>query len=167
MSTFITVNTYSHSVTYITDKMLKSVKDIIKLSGLNPEKMVNQWTVLERGVKAWLTSEDLEQVHLEVYNPTTDALIGRWDFTVYYGYSGDGEFWVDTDAIKYHIQKSGQWPSRCEYRIVLKLKPGRPDVDGWSNASLRSTDGFVKQSIGTTINGSGLTTNATYWRRVS
>lgn len=167
MSTFVSVNTYTHSVTYITDKMLKSLKDIIRLSGLSPEKLTSEWAVLDLGFKTWLRTQDLEQVHLEVYNPKTNALIGRWDFEVHYGFSGDGEFWVDTEAIKYHIIKAGQLPSTCEYRIVLTTKLGRPNVEGWSTASLRPTDGFVKQSIGTTINGSGLTTSTGYWRRVS
>jgi Bacterial HORMA domain 2 len=164
MSTFVQVNTYTHSVTYVTDKMLKSLKDIIVLSGLSPEKLTDQWTALDRGIRAWLDSEDLEQVHLEVYNSRTDKLI---DFEVFYGFSGDGAFWVDTDAIKYHILKAGQWPSSCEYRIVLTTKPGRPDVEGWSKTTLRSTDGFVKQSIGTTIDGSGLSTGTGYWRKAS
>jgi Bacterial HORMA domain 2 len=165
MSTFVTVNTYTHSVTYVTDKMLKSLKDIIRLSGLSPEKLTNEWEVLTRGIKAWLNTEHLQELHLEVYNPRTDALIGRWDFQIHYGFTGDGAFWVDTDVIKYHIIKAGQWPSSCEYRIIVTNKPGRPDVEGWSKATLRSTDGFVRQSIGTGIDGSGLSAGIGYWRK--
>lgn len=165
MSTSVTVNTYTHSVTYVTDKMLKSLKDIIRLSGLSPEKLTRDWGVLTRGISTWLSTEHLQQVHLEVYDPKTDKLIGRWDFEIYYGFAGDGAFWVDTDLIKYHILKSGNWPGSCEYRIVVTNKPGRPDVDGWSKATLRSTDGFVKQSIGTGIDGSGLSTGMSYWRQ--
>ncbi len=167
MSTFVVVNTYTHSVTYVTDKMLNSIKNIIRLSGLNPAKLTSEWVGLERGIKRWLETEYLQEIHLEVYNPVTSALIGRWDFEIFYGFTGDGAFWVDTDAIKYHILKAGVWPSTCEYRIVVTNKPGRPDVAGWGPATLRSTDGFVKQSIGTTIDGSGLSTGASYWRKVS
>jgi hypothetical protein len=167
MSTFVTVNTYTHSVTYVTDKMLKSLKEIIRLSGLSPDKLTSEWIVLDRGIKAWLTTKDLQRVNLEVYNPTTDKLIGRWDFDISYGFSGDSAFWVDTEAIKYHIIKSGQWPSICDYRIVLTTKPGRPNVEGWSTTTLRSTDGFVKQGVGTTIDGSGLSTGTYYWRKAS
>lgn len=165
MTTFVNVNTYTHSVTYVSDKMLKSLKDIILSSGLSPEKLTRDWEVLSRGIKTWLNTKDLESVHLEVYNPLTDKLIGRWDFEMYYGYSGDGAFWVDTDAINYHIIKAGVWPSNCDYRIVVTNKPGRLDVAGWSSATLRTTDGFVRQSIGTTIEGSGLSSGASYWRK--
>jgi hypothetical protein len=75
--------------------------------------------------------------------------------------------WVNTDDIRYHIQKAGQWPSTCDYRIVLTTKPGRPDVDGWSATTLRSTDGFVRQSLGTTIDGNGIRSGAAYWRKLT
>lgn len=167
MSTLVVVNTYAHSVTYVTDKLLHSLKEIIRASGLSPEKLTNEWIVLERGIKTWLNSEHLEQVHLEVYKPSTSSLIGRWDFEVSYGFSGDGSFWVDTAAIRYHILKAGQWPSTCDYRIVVTTKPDRLEVAGWSSTSLLSTQGFVKQSIGTTIDGSGLSTGTGYWRKAS
>lgn len=165
MSTFVAVNTYTHSVTFVTDKMLMSLKEIIRCSGLSPEKLVSDWKVLHRGITSWLNTRDLEEVHLEVFNPTTGGLIGRWDFEIYYGSSGDGEMWVNTDDIRYHIRKAGQWPSACDYRIVLTTKPGRPNVEGWSGTTLRSTDGFVRQSLGTTIDGDGLRTGTSYWRK--
>jgi hypothetical protein len=167
MSTIVFVNTYTHSVTFVTDKLLTSIKNIVRLSGLNPAKLVSDWEVLERGIKKWLDTKHLEQVHLEVYNPKTDKLVGRWDFDINYGFQGDGAFWQDPDAIKYHILKQGLWPGDCEYRVVVTTKSGRPDVQGWSNTTLRSTDGFVRQSIGTAIDGSGLSAGAGYWRKVS
>jgi hypothetical protein len=104
------------------------------------------------------------EVILEVYHPTTDALIGRWDFELVYGASGDSDMWVNTDDIKYHILKAGQWPFTCDYRIVLTTTPGRPNVEGWNATTLRSTDGFVRQSLGTTIDGNGVKSGTAYWR---
>jgi hypothetical protein len=166
MSTFVAVNTYTHSVTYVTNKILLSLQSIIRLSGLSPEGMTDDWTVLERGIKTWLESRHLTEVILEVFNPKTDNLIGRWDLEIRYGYVGDGSFWVNTDDIRYHILKAGVWPSTCKYRIVTTTNEGRPDVPGWSRTTLRSTAGFVKQSIGTTIDGSGLNVGTGYWRQL-
>ena len=166
MSTHVVVNTYTHSVTYVTNKMLMSLKEIIRCSGLSPAKFVEDWKVLHDGISTWIQSRDLEAVILEVFNPRTDKLIGRWDFDIFYGWTGDGGMYVDTDEIKYHILKAGQWPSACEYRIVVTTKKGRPDVGGWSGGTLRSTDGFVRQSLGTTIDGSGLKSGTAYWRAV-
>ena len=75
MSTFVTVNTYTHSVTYVTHKMLKSLKDIIALSGLSPERMVTGWVSLNLAIRTWLTTHDLQRVILEVYNPVVYPLV--------------------------------------------------------------------------------------------
>ncbi len=166
MSTVVSVNTYTQSVTYVADKLLTSIKTIVRLSGLSPEKLADDWIVLERGVAKWLETHDLEQVHLEVYHPRTGDLVGRWDFEIYYGFQGDGAFWQDPEAIKYHIRKQGVFPAECSYRVVTTTKAGRPDVQGWTRTTLRSTAGFVKQSIGTTIDGSGLSSGTGYWRKV-
>jgi hypothetical protein len=168
MSTTVFVNTYTHSVTYVTDKLLTSIKNIIRLSGLNPSKLTQEWESLERGIKTWLGTEHLEQVHLEVFNPYNNNLVGRWDFEIFYGFSADGAaFWLDPDVIAYHIKKQGLWPSDCDYRIVVTNKPGRPNVLGWSKVTFLSTEGFVRQSIGTTIDAGGLSTGASYWRKIS
>ena len=165
--TTVAVNTYTHSVTYVADNILKSIKDIIRLSGLDPAKLADDWEVTLRGVRAWLDSQHLETVVLEIYNPNTDALITRWDIDVLYGWgSGDGSFWTDTEQLKYHIQKAGLAPSQAKYRIVLQTKPGRPDVLGWSSTSFRSTSGFVRQSLGSTIEHNGLGASTAYWRKM-
>ena len=39
MSTFVRVNTYVHAVTYVTDKLLTSIKTIVRLGGLDPAKL--------------------------------------------------------------------------------------------------------------------------------
>lgn len=167
MSTVVVVNTITHSVTYVTDKMLMSLKNIIIYSGLSPDKLTADWRVLQDGIRTWLDSRDLEGVHLEVIEPRTDGLIGRWDFDICFGASGDGEMWVNTDDIRYHIRKAGQWPSSCDYRVIVTTKPGRPNVAGWNGATFRSTDGFVRQSIGTTIDGNGISTGTAYWRKAT
>src|SRR5437879_8058221 len=167
MSTVVTINTYTNSVTHVTDKLLKTIKDIIRLSGFVPSKFVDDWGCMERGIKTWLETHDLEKVVLEVYEPKTDKLVGRWDFEISYGFSGDGTFFLDPEAIEYHIRKQGVIPNMCKYRILTTAKPGRPDVQGWMRATFRSTDGFVKQSIGTTIDGSAVSARGAYWRKVS
>lgn len=167
MSTVVAVNTYTHSVTHVTDNLLRSIKDIIRLSGLDPSKFVDDWDTMERGIKTWLDTQDLEVVVLEVYEPKSDKLVGRWDFEIAYGFPGDGSFFVDPEAIKYHIRKQGVLPNACKYRLVTTTKPGRADVQGWTTTTLRSTNGLVRQSIGTTIDGIGLSTTTSYWRKAS
>ncbi len=166
MTTVVRADTYTYTSTYITDKMLRSIQYIVRESGLDPSKLAGEWECLERGIRKWLGTHDLEAVVLEVSNPTTGQLVGRWDFDIVYGYgsNGDGEMWVDTDAIRFSIRKAGIWPSHCAYRVVATTKPGRPDVEGWSSTTMLSTDGFVRHSIGTTIGAVGAGTATAYWR---
>jgi hypothetical protein len=115
--------------------------------------------------KTWLGTGDLEKVVLEVFNPWSGALIVRWDINIVYGWSGDGSFWTDTEQLKYHIRKAGLAPSDAAYDIVLKTKPGRPNVLGWGRGSFRSTEDFVCHNLGTTMEHHGLGGNAAYWRK--
>jgi hypothetical protein len=157
---------YTHSVTYVADNILKSLKDIIRLSGLDPSGFVDDWATNLLAVKTWLDSEDLEKVILEIYNPSSNNLITRWDIDVIYSWtSGDGSFWTDTEQLKYAILKAGVLPSQAKYTLLMKTKPGRPDVPGWSKGSYRSTEGMVKQSLGSTVEHSGLGAQAGYWRQ--
>lgn len=161
----VSVYSYTQSATYVADNMLKSMKDIIRLSGLDPTKLTNEWESTHLAIKTWLASEHLEKVVLEIYNPVTNALVGRWDIDVVYQWSsGNGSFYTDTDQIRYHIQKAGLAPASARYEILLKNKPGRPDVPGWGAGSFRATDGLVRQSLGSTIEHSGLGASAAYWR---
>jgi hypothetical protein len=90
-----------------------------------------------RALQAWLESRHLETVVLEIFNPKTDALVGRWDIDVIYTTgSGDGGFWTDTEQIKYHVRKAGLAPNEAKYRLLLQNKPGRPDVDGWGTGGI-------------------------------
>ncbi len=167
MSTFVRVNTYTHSVTFVANNLLLCLQEIVRRSGLDPDKIAADWVVLERGIARWLDTRDLETVTLEVFNPTTNRLVDRWDFTIAYGWTGGtGGFWVDTDQIRYAILKKGVVPSTCNYCVVAQTKPGRPDVPGWSATTYRSTTGFIRQSIGTTLDASGLSAGAAYYRRV-
>jgi hypothetical protein len=166
MTVSVAVRTYTHSITYVTDNILKSLKDIIVCSGLDPDKFVSQWDVLHDGIKAWITSGHLRLIILEVYDPSDDELLGRWDVEMSYaGTDGDGEFWVDTDAIRYAVAKAGIHPWSADYAIKVTRDNGFARVDGWTSTTLRSTSGFVQQRIGTTVENSGLGGSFSYYRR--
>lgn len=164
--TSVSVYSYTHSITYVSDNILKSLKDIIRLSGLDPSSLVNNWDSNMRALRTWLQSGHLQRLVLEIYDPETDDLILRWDIDIVYGWSsGDGSFWTDTEQLKYHIKKAGLAPSEASYRLVMENKPGRPDVEGWSSTTYRSTDGMTRQSLGSTIEHNGLGAAAAYWRK--
>lgn len=165
MSSFVAVNTYTYSVTFLSEKIVHSLKEMLRESGLSPQRLAGNWASTQEAISTWLYSRDLLTVHLEIYNATTDANVLRWDIDVVYDANdGDGSMWVDTDDLHYAIRKAGVAPSNCSYRVILSTRNGRPEVDGWSNCEFRSTDGMSRHSIGTMINASnGLGARAAYW----
>ena len=66
MTTTVSVNTYTHSVTYVADNILKSLKDIIREVGLDPGKLMGDYETNMRALRAWLSSQDLRQVNLAI-----------------------------------------------------------------------------------------------------
>lgn len=164
MGSSVSVYTYSHSVSYVTDQMLNSIKRIIVNLGLSPSHFTTEFPVLERGIKAWLESQHLKEAVLEIKNSA--GLVTRCDFIIDYGYStGDGAMWMDIDAIKFALAKLGVRASECSYNVKVSLKTGAPDVAGWEDCNFLSTNGFIKQNLGTTIGTNSIGTQAGYWRR--
>jgi len=164
MSTSVSVNTYSHTVTHVTDKMLYSIQRIIQQIGLDPAKLSAERNSLERGISTWLSSQHLREVVLEVWDPKTDKLVTRWDITVNYGYTGDGSLWADVDGIKYAISKAGTVAALCNYRVLVDLAPNHPKVEGWSSTTYRTTDHLSRYSIGSTVGGNGIAAETSYYR---
>jgi hypothetical protein len=164
--TSVAVYSYTHSVTYVADNILKSLNDIIRLSGLDPTNFTDSWESNLRAIKAWIESGHLQQVQLEIYDPKTNNLAVRWDVDIVYGWGSDnGNFFTDTEQLGYNIRKAGIAPADAKYDIILHNKPGRPDVAGWGPVANRSTAGMVRQSLGSTIEHSGLGASTAYWRK--
>lgn len=167
--TSVSVNTYTHSVTYVAENILKSLKDILVLSGLDPVNLTGSASRESnlRAIRTWINSGHLKGVTLEIFDPSTNALVYSWELDVVYGWSGggDGNFYVDTDLFRYHIKKTGRLPSQMKYSLIMRLKPGAPDVEGFGDVEFRSTTGMVKQSLGSAIDHNGLGATAAYWRR--
>jgi hypothetical protein len=145
--------------------MVDQFKNIVRDIGLDPSRLADKWAVYEDGFSTWLASRHLESATLEIYDPSNDRLVTRWDIDVVYASVGSGQLWVDTDAVRYAILKAGKVPSSCNYTIKVQNKPGRPDVAGWVPCSFRSTDGLVPRSLGSTLGGTDLSGRTRYWSK--
>ena len=169
MSTFVAVNTYTHSVIYVTDNILRSLQDIVRLSGLDPTQIQT-------------TGRHLSAVSGRGSNRSTSKRLCWRSTTLRPTHSLDvGISTSPTSGAVMAAAASGLIPSRSR-SPSRKLEYGRgaastassagqrvgePDVDGWSSTPFRSTAGMVKQSLGTTIEHSGLGAGTSYYRKVS
>lgn len=170
MTTGVHVNLHTYAATHVATGMLRGLRQIIRGTGLDPAVFSRQWEVLERGAAAWLRSGHLKALILEVYDPgrrTGDDLVGRFEFVIDYGYhpDGDGDLWLDSEAVAFAIRKNGSYPSLCAYRLIADTSPGYPAVPGWSTTTLRSTTGFTRHSTGTALSGAGLGAGLSYYTR--
>jgi hypothetical protein len=169
MATSVQVSTSTHSTTFVANNLLRSIKQLIVGSGLTANKLAGEWAVLERGIAAWLASGHLRTLTLEVYRAGSSGsagLVGRYDFDIDYGYypDGDGDLWLDSDAVAFAIKKAGTYASLCEYRVLASHYDGRPYVAGWSDTTYRSTAGFTQQSMGTSLGGGSLGAGLSVYR---
>lgn len=167
MSTTVAVNTFTHTATYIAAKLMLTLKEIVRESGLKPENLATNWTSLEGAVAFYLRAQQLRRIVLEVYpanKPT--VLAGAWELHINYSSTtaGDGgSFWADTDLIRYSILKAGVYPSTCGYHFIVCVAPGAPDYPGWSTTKLLSTDNFTRYSVGAQIGAPCASVETFYW----
>ncbi|HWA15273.1 MAG TPA: hypothetical protein VG817_02485 [Gemmatimonadales bacterium] len=167
MSTNVAVNTYAFTATYLAGKMMLTLKEIVRESGLKPENLATSWASLEGGIAFFLRSQHLQRVILEV-SPflRPKELAGRWDLDITYNTSGSGDggsFWVDTDLIRASIAKAGAYPSTCSYRFILTVGSGATQYDDWGPATLLPTDKFTRYSLGAQIGAPGAGVETHYW----
>jgi hypothetical protein len=163
----VSVSTAVYSATHVATNMLRGLKQIVGGCGLDTSKLVGEWSELEAGIAAWISSGHLTELVLEVWDRKNPSrLIGRFDFTIDYGYygSGDGDLWLDPDTVAWAIRKNGSYPSAGDYRIVAVTAHGAPHVNGWSETTLRSTDGLRRHSVGTALGGGSMGAGLSYWK---
>lgn len=166
MPTNVQVNTYTYATTHVATNLILGLKLLVMACGLDLAKLIGDWITLERGVETWLGTGHLKQLVLEIYCPTTNLLVKRFDFDIDYEYhpNGDGVLWIDRDTVKYALHKAGTVPCDNLYDILAQTAVGRPEVEGWHSGNFRSTAHLRRRSVGAAIGGGNLGAPLNYWR---
>jgi hypothetical protein len=165
MSTQTYVYTKSHSVNFFSDSMRVALRELIRENGLDPDKLMQEWSTIQRGVRTWLDSGDLNEVVVEFYRPGSSTASARWDFPV--GYDGSGvedDMWLDKDYLRRLIAKAARPTNDCTYRIVLCTNENAPFVQGFKSCTFLSTGQLSARQAGTVIATGHMTAGVTYWR---
>lgn len=169
MSTSTNVNAFTYnwtqSLTFLADNMRNVLREVIRENGLCPDKLMDDWDDIGRGVRTWLESRDLEKIIIEFYPPGSDTASARWDFPISYtGVGVDDDMWLDKNYLRQFIAKSKRPSPQDSYRVLLLAKPRRPYVPGLSDTPFKSTTGMSSYNGGMVIATGHLTASATYWR---
>lgn len=165
MATQTYVYARSHSITFFSDNMRLALRELIRENGLDPDKLMQDWSTLQRGIRTWLETGHLKLVVVEFYRFGSSAAIARWDFPVSYSGSGvDDDMWLDKEYLRKLMAKAARPTSQCTYRIILCTNAGAPFVQGFESCSFLSTGQLSARHAGTVIATGHMTAGVTYWR---
>ena len=157
--------TRTHTATFAADAMRNVLRDIIRTLGLDPSKLIDDWSVVGAAARTWLQSGHLRTVVLEFYEPGSSTAKARVDLPVEYDGSGvDDDMWVDRDHILRSVAKIGKLPADCSYSVILSHAPGAPEVDGMYPANYRSVSNLTSRSAGSVISTPDIVAGLRYWK---
>jgi hypothetical protein len=159
------VYTQVHSIVFLSDNLRNTLREVIRENGIGPNKLMQEWETIERGIQTWLRSGHLNNVVVEFFKPGALASSARWEFPI--GYAGSGvndDMWLDRNYLRQLIAKSARPSTDCTYRIILCTDFGAPSVAGFVNCSFLSTGQLSARQAGTVIATGHMTASATYWR---
>jgi hypothetical protein len=164
-STYSQVFSQTHSIVFLSDNLRNTLREVIREYGLSPEKLMQDWDTIERGIKTWLSSQHLKTVTVEFFKSGSSVALAKWEFPVVYTGSGvDDDMWLDKNYLRQLIAKSARPSSDCSYRIVLSNHPGAATVSGFVDTDFLSTGQLAARHSGTVIATGHMTAGATYWR---
>lgn len=157
--------TQTHSIVFLSDNLRNTLREVIRENGISPDKLVQDWGTIERGIKTWLQSGHLNNIVVEFFKPGATASSARWEFPIGYAGSGvDDDMWLDKNYLRQLIAKSARPTPGCTYRILLCTNPGKPHVDGFVDCAFLSTGSLAARQAGTVIATGHMTAAVTYWR---
>lgn len=155
----------THSIVFLSDNLRNTLREVIRENGLSPNKLMQDWETIERGIRTWLQTGHLNNIVIEFYKPGAWTASARWEFPIGYTGSGvDDDMWLDKAYLRQLIAKSARPTNNCTYRILLCKDPGAPKVAGFTDGIFLSTGQLAARQAGTVIATGHMTAGATYWR---
>jgi hypothetical protein len=144
------VHITARSYTYMVNEINRICLEAIAGSGLDPSEFIRNQTVIEHGLRTWVTLRQLEAVHLEVFDPVSGQVRTRIDLNVVFGDSGDDRYLTEVDRIRSATGQVGD-DAGCGYRVAVSTTPGAAHVAGWREARLGDISHLAVRGIGEII----------------
>jgi hypothetical protein len=155
----------THSIAFLSDNLRNTLREVIRENGISPNKLVQDWETIERGIQTWLRTGHLNNVVVEFYKPGASVVSARWEFPIRYTGSGiDDDMWLDKAYLRQLIAKSTRPTTDCTYRIVLCTDREAVKVAGFTDCTFFATGQLAARQAGTVIATPHMTAGVTYWR---
>ena len=59
--TYSHVFNQAHSFVFLSDNMRNTLREVIRENGISPDKLMQDWSTIERGIRTWLAFRASEQ----------------------------------------------------------------------------------------------------------
>jgi hypothetical protein len=144
------VHVTARSYTYLVNEINRIFLETITGAGLDPNEFVNNQSVIENGLRTWMTLRQLQVAYLEVFDPRSGAVRTRIDLNIEFTDSGDEYYRTDIERVRGELSAGGQFAG-CQYRVIVSTTPGAAVVKGWGETTLRSVDHLTRHDVGEVI----------------
>jgi len=138
----------------VANELVRILQDLVHQRGLPLDYMHRCHEILVSGFRTWLTSRWLKGAILEVWEPTSNQLVERYDLELDYQppRSGGAErFETRIKEVAAALSRLPQKHPNREYRVIADLNPGAPMLPGWEETNLRDTSHLQRQEGGNVI----------------
>jgi hypothetical protein len=163
----IGVNIAVYPVTYVSNEILNSLIRIVDKRGLGLDYINQNKNTIADGLFTWLGTRHLEKVVLEIYDSDKNGVLERFDMCFEYSAvvpsTSDSIFETNLKKLEDFLGRLPNLPADANYRVVVVLGDGAPDVPGWSPTSLRSVDHLKNQKLGGFIRADYIGAAMEYW----
>ena len=162
--TNVKVQAHIHSTVYVANELIRIAQAVIDARSLPTDYMHQHGTLFTESFRYWLAGRHLERMTIEVYDPTSDQLIERFDLALDYGRSADDEYFETLiDKVEASLAGLGVLPPGCRYRVIVSLADGAPDLPGWQSTEYRDASHLRQQNIGLVIGAPRIGVSMDFW----
>ena len=163
----ISVKTAVYPIVYVANEIMNTLIRIVDRRGLSMDYINRHRETLLDGIFTWLSTRHLEKLVLEIYNGET--VIERHDLNFSYSKvvpsTTHSKFETNLRKLEDFLSKLPSLEEGLQYRVVVVLKEGAPDVPGWKPTRLRPVDHLRHQNLGDLIKADYIGVAFEYWGR--
>lgn len=181
----VTHTTWTQTANFVVSSTVGFLFDYAQARGLGTDKISSKREKLESALYTYLNTRHLRKVSIEVYEEgasKSDEAIERFDLSYEVKDPDslsdsevqrlqDKDFNQYREEVMEQLQELESLPDNVDYRILIWCAPEnnhgqkKPDVDGWSSTTARSTDHLQKKDLGDAVNTGAVNADASLWFR--